>query len=196
MKRNWLILLGVAVAVVLVIMGNPWGKDETEPTASGTLQEQPEGAPQQAQPDESAPKKGSAAPAFSLTAMDSETAYQVGGKRDKVLVVNFWASWCGPCDKEAPDLVALYGKYQGKMDLYAVNATNYDKERNAREFVQEKGFQFPVLMDKEGEAGNLYKVYAYPTSFIIDRNGQILERIEGIIPLEQWEKYLDRATNF
>lgn len=196
MKRNWLIWLGAAIVVVLVILANQWGKDEGSPTATGTLQEQPAEAPRQEQQDASAPKKGSAAPAFSLTALDSDTAYQVGGKRDKVLIVNFWASWCGPCDLEAPDLVALYDKYKEKMDLYAVNATNYDKVRNAREFVQEKGFQFPVLMDEKGEAGNLYRVYAFPTSFIIDREGQIVERIEGIIPFEQWEKYLNEVTNF
>jgi thiol-disulfide isomerase/thioredoxin len=180
----------------MVIAGNGWGKEDASPTATGQVQQQPVGEAQGAPEDENKPKKGSNAPAFSLAMLDSDTVYQVGGKRDKALLLNFWASWCGPCDLEAPDLVALYNKYKDKMDLYAVNATNYDKVRNAREFVQEKGFEFPVLMDEKGEAVNLYRVYALPTSFIIDRDGKIVERIEGIIPLEKWEELLANVVNY
>lgn len=190
MNRNWWILLGAAAVIVLVIAGNSFGKGEASPTATGQV-EQPAGAVQVGQEDETKPKKGATAPAFSLAKLDSEETYQVGGSRDKVLLLNFWASWCGPCDIEAPDLVALYHKYGDKMDLYAVNATSYDRVRNAREFVQEKGFPFPVLMDEEGDAVSKYRVFALPTSFIIDREGKIVERIEGIIPLEQWEQLLE-----
>lgn len=196
MKRNWVILIAVAAAVTAVLLWNLPGGGEDTPTATGALQERPSDAPANGQSQESAPKKGWAAPAFELPVMDGTDTYRVGGPRDKALIVNFWASWCGPCDLEAPDLVKLYDHYQGMLDLYAVNAANYDKIRNAREFVQEKGFKFPVLIDGKGEAGNAYKVFAYPTSFIIDRNGKIVERIEGVIPLEQWKKYLDEVTDF
>jgi len=193
MNRNWWILLGAAAVIVFVIAGYSIGKDDASPAATGGAGQPAEmaGSVQVGQEDESKPKKGAAAPSFSLTMLDSDKTYQVGGARDKVLVLNFWASWCGPCDIEAPDLVALYHKYNDKMDLYAVNATSYDRVRNAREFVEEKGLPFPVLMDTEGEAVSLYRVYALPTSFIIDREGKIVERIEGIIPLEQWEKLLE-----
>lgn len=190
MKRNGIILIAVLAAVIAVIWSNRGGGDDGAPTASGVME------PGAAPGTEEAPKKGSAAPSFSLPQLDGTTTFQVGGKRDKALLVNFWASWCGPCDQEAPDLVALYDKYKDKLDLYAVNATNYDKVRNAREFVKEKGFVFPVLTDAEGEAGNAYKVFSFPTSFIIDRNGQISERVEGIISIEDWEKYLDKVTDF
>ncbi|WP_123041211.1 TlpA family protein disulfide reductase [Cohnella candidum] len=193
MKKNWVILIAVVIAVAAVLLGNKLGDNKGSPAASGISEPQP-GASPAASLDPAAPKKGSAAPAFDLSTLDGKQNYSVGGARDKVLVVNFWASWCGPCDLEAPDLVTLYGKYKDKVDLYAVNATNYDRLRNAKEFVQEKAFTFPVLTDAQGTAGDAYKVFSYPTSFIVDRNGKILERIEGVIPLDTWEKYLDDAT--
>ncbi len=140
-----------------------------------------------------APKKGARAPSFSLSSLDGTSSYDVGGPSDKVTIINFWAAWCGPCEAEAPDLVELYAKYKGKVELYAVNATNYDKLREAKVFVREQGFTMPVLTDEKGTAGDLYKVFSYPTSFILDRDGVVLERIEGVIEREQWEQYLDKA---
>lgn len=191
MMRNWIILIGVAAAIAAALTWNRLGQDHGSPAAADVRQQSPSGISAQAQASRDAPKKGKDAPAFKLTELDGTMAYEAGGKRDKPLIVNFWASWCGPCDLEAPDLVSLYDKYEGKLDLYAVNATNYDNIRNAREFVQEKGFRFPVLIDDKGKAGNAYQVFAYPTSFIIDRSGKIVERIEGVISKEQWVKYLD-----
>jgi cytochrome c biogenesis protein CcmG, thiol:disulfide interchange protein DsbE len=186
MKRNIVILITVLAAVIAVVWWNQSDKDKSSPAASRVIE-----APQS---DPSAPKKGSAAPSFTLPSIDGKNTYEVGGNRDRALVINFWASWCGPCDMEAPDLVSLYGKYKDKVDLYAVNATKYDKLWGAKDFVKEKGFTFPVLTDAKGEAGDAYKVIAYPTSFIVDRKGKIRERIEGVISLKQWESYLDEVT--
>src|SRR4051794_16340982 len=85
-------------------------------------------------PTEEAPKASFLAPSFTLTGLDGST-YTVGGAREKPLFVNFWASWCGPCEEEAPDLVNLYNKYKGQFDLYAVNVTQGDKLENVKAFV-------------------------------------------------------------
>jgi cytochrome c biogenesis protein CcmG/thiol:disulfide interchange protein DsbE len=190
MKWNVWILIVVAAAIVAVIAMNHNGKDAGTPVASGALE-----SPSDAQSDPAAPKKGSPAPAFKLSSLDGSSTYQVGGKREKALIINFWASWCGPCELEAPDLKAVYQKYRSQIDLYAVNATKYDKLRGAKDFVKEQQLPFPVLTDAAGEAGDSYKVHYYPTSFIVDRNGKIRQRIEGVISLEQWEKYLDEITS-
>lgn len=140
-----------------------------------------------------APKKDSYAPAFDLSTLDGSSSYHVGGKRDKVLIVNFWASWCGPCELEAPDLRDIYEKHKDKLDLYAVNATKFDKLREAKFFAKEQKFVFPVLTDATGEVGDQYKVFSYPISFIVDRDGLIRERIEGVISRDQWEQYLQEV---
>lgn len=188
MKRNIAILGAVIVIIVVILVVNGNRKDkqlaDTPPAASTSASASTE------QPLKTAPEPGALAPAIHLSSLDEQTTYDVGGKRDKPLIINFWASWCGPCDIEAPDLMKLYNKYKDKVDLYAVNVTKYDTVRGAKDFVKEKGLTFPILMDKEGKAGDDYKVYAYPVSFIVDRDGVIRDRIEGGQSVSEWEKML------
>lgn len=125
---------------------------------------------------EEKPEIGYLAPSFALTGMDSGT-YQVGSLRDKPLVLNFWASWCAPCKEEAPLLARLYEKYKDQLDIYAVNMTGNDTEEKARAFAERYRFSFPVLLDRGMEASGLYNVTAIPTSYLIDRNGKVVDVI-------------------
>ncbi|REE84371.1 thiol-disulfide isomerase/thioredoxin [Paenibacillus taihuensis] len=137
------------------------------------------------------PKPGYTAPTLQLPNLD-EKPQNIGGKRDKLLLLNFWASWCGPCELEAPDLQALSEKYNDKLELYGVNATSMDKERQAREFVDQQKFTFPILMDRDGKATDLYKVNQFPTSLLIDSNGIVRERVTGVISKSKWEALIDK----
>lgn len=137
------------------------------------------------------PKAGVLAEPFQLPDLN-ELAVKVGGEQSKLTFVNFWASWCGPCELEAPDLQALHEKYGDQIIMYGVNATKFDKERAAREFVEKYKFTFPILMDREGGVTKRYKVSTFPTTFLIDSEGVIRERINGVITLEQWEKLIDK----
>ncbi|NIK77334.1 thiol-disulfide isomerase/thioredoxin [Paenibacillus castaneae] len=137
------------------------------------------------------PKAGFEATIFKLPALNEQT-YQIGGKQPKLSFVNFWASWCGPCELEAPDLQRLSEQYGDKIQMYGVNATKYDKERSAREFVDEYEFTFPILMDRVGDVTKHYKVDTFPTTFLIDSEGVIRERINGVIPYEEWERLLKK----
>jgi len=182
MKRN-IVILSLGIIAIAAILAFNWpGRNHAESNATSGNGQTAVAAK---------PLEGAPAPAFTLKSIDDTTDYQVGGKRDKVLIVNFWASWCGPCDAEAPDLAKLYDKYKDKVDLYAVNETKYDTVRGAKDFVKEKDIQFPVLMDKNGDVGDDYKVYSYPISFIIDRTGVVKYRLEGPQKLADWEKMLD-----
>ncbi len=185
MKRNLIIL-----AIAVIAIAGVWIWDESGRGASSGKAAGANGQSAGEIPANPAPKANHFAPAFTLDSLDGTTSFSVGGKRDKALIVNFWAAWCGPCEVEAPDLKAIYEDHQDKLDLYAVNATNYDRLRSAKEFVKEQGFVFPVLTDAEGVAGDLYKITGYPVSFIIDRDGVVRHRIEGIVERKEWEKML------
>ncbi|QAY66396.1 TlpA family protein disulfide reductase [Paenibacillus protaetiae] len=137
------------------------------------------------------PKAGSSSVAFQLPGLDDQP-YTVGGPQDKLTLVNFWASWCGPCELEAPDLQKLHEQYGDALLMYGLNATKYDKERAARQFVQDQKFTFPVLMDRDGKVTDMYKVNTFPTTFLIDRNGVILERINGVITYGEWERLINQ----
>lgn len=181
MKKNIAILALVVVAVAAVWFWDSSGKEPAAQITQGPIADIP------ATP---APKVNHYAPSFNLASLDGTTSYDVGGKRDKVLIVNFWAAWCGPCEVEAPDLKDIFETHKDQLDLYAVNATKYDKLREAKDFVKEQEIVFPVLTDPKGDVLDSYKVSGYPVSFIIDRDGVIRHRIEGIIEREQWEIYL------
>ena len=137
------------------------------------------------------PKAGFEAATFELPDLEEE-AHMIGGKGEKLIFVNFWASWCGPCELEAPDLQKLHENYGDKISMYGVNSTKFDKERAARQFVEDQGFTFPILMDRPGDVTSLYKVNTFPTSFLIDSDGVIRERVNGVITYEEWERLIQK----
>lgn len=132
------------------------------------------------------PKPGTKAPEFALIGLDGET-YQVGGKRGKPLLLNFWASWCDPCKEEAPDLVKLAEKYSDTLDVLAVNVTFYDKLDEAKTFVKDYGYTFPVLLDEKEEVYRKYNGVAFPTNVLIDPDGKIQDVVVGTLPPEELE---------
>ncbi|MGF9913232.1 TlpA disulfide reductase family protein [Paenibacillus ehimensis] len=132
-------------------------------------------------------KVESPVPAFTLKGLDGGE-YKVGGVRDKPLMVNFWASWCGPCREEAPALKQVYDRYKGQFDLYAVNVTRGDELEAVRRFVKQAEFSFPVLLDTSGEAAEAYRLLFVPTSFLIDRQGRLKEVIHVLPPDELEDK--------
>ncbi|TNJ65765.1 TlpA family protein disulfide reductase [Paenibacillus hemerocallicola] len=166
MKRNVLVILAVVVLAGIAVYQNFATKDR-----------------QASANKEAAPKPNYMAPGFKLTALDGNV-YEVGGTRDKPLLVNFWASWCGPCELEAPDLKQLYDKYEGKIDFYAVNMTASDRMDNIKSFVKHFEFKFPVLLDSEGKVGELYRISGIPMTYLVDKNGVIKEGFSILHPDE------------
>ena len=137
------------------------------------------------------PKANFAAPVNQLPDLFDDNQ-SFGGAQEKLQLVNFWASWCGPCELEAPDLQKLHENYSDVLTLYGVNSTKYDREREARKFVDDYSFTFDILFDREGDITNLYRVSTYPTSFLIDHEGIIRERINGVITYEEWERIIKK----
>ncbi|PUA40980.1 TlpA family protein disulfide reductase [Paenibacillus elgii] len=135
-------------------------------------------------------KVESPVPAFTLKGLDGGE-YKVGGVRDKPLMVNFWASWCGPCREEAPALKQVYDRYKGQFDLYAVNVTKGDELEAVKRFVNQAQFSFPILLDTSGEAADAYRLLFVPTSFLIDRQGRLKEVIH-VLPPDQLEDKIKR----
>ena len=141
---------------------------------------------------EVAAKPGFRAPEFELTGLDG-SVYRLGDRANKPTLINFWASWCGPCHIEAPDLQKLYEKYAGKIDLYAVNVTSLDTRKGAQSFVDEYGLTFPIPMDLNGDVtSKKYGVDGYPTSFLIDRDGIVVDAVFGIINFDDLERKIDK----
>jgi peroxiredoxin len=97
--------------------------------------------------------------------------------RGKPVIVHFWASWCGPCTKEAPELARLAGELRGRATLVGVDWS--DSASNARAFVRKHHWDFPILSDHAGAVGNRYDLQGLPSTFVLDRQGRIVKRLIG-----------------
>jgi DsbE subfamily thiol:disulfide oxidoreductase len=96
----------------------------------------------------------------------------------RVVLLNFWATWCGPCRAEVPSMEQLYRELQDQgFSIVAINSQ--EPVEQVTSFVQEMGMSFPVLLDSLGKVGATYGVRAIPTTYIIDPEGAILARMVG-----------------
>lgn len=98
--------------------------------------------------------------------------------RGKVIFLNFWASWCGPCRIEMPAMELLWQVFQD--DDFVILAVDVREERDTvSSFIEKNDYTFPVLLDSRGKVANMYDLRAYPTSFLIDREGKVVGKAVG-----------------
>ena len=132
---------------------------------------------------------GQAAPDFALKSSSGENL-RLSEYRGDVVMVNFWATWCGPCRQEMPLLDELYSRYQRVgFSLLGVNID--DNESKAMGMVSELGVSFPVLFDSRKEVSKLYEVESMPVTVIIDREGTVRFVHQGYKPGYE-DQYLDQ----
>ena len=114
------------------------------------------------------------APNFQLATLDGEPV-SLKDFRGKKVVVSFWASWCGPCRMELPELQAFYEKYHGKNKDFEILAISTDEvRREAERYARDAKLTFPVLWDRDGKTGDAYGVDGIPMLFVIDENGKVV----------------------
>jgi cytochrome c biogenesis protein CcmG/thiol:disulfide interchange protein DsbE len=123
-------------------------------------------------------RKGSEAPAFRLASLAGGRG-ELAALRGKVVVLNFWATWCAPCVSEMPSLERLH-RTLGPEGLAVVTVATDDDDADVRRFVTERGLTMPVLRDPGGGvASDSYHTTGYPETFVLDRTGVVLEHVVG-----------------
>ena len=130
---------------------------------------------------------GQTAPDFALKSATGENL-RLSEYRGDVVMINFWATWCGPCRQEMPLLDDLYNRYQRVgFNLLGVNID--DDSGRAMQMYEELGVSFPVLFDEKKEVSKLYQVEAMPVTILVDRHGTVRHVHLGYKPGYE-EKYL------
>lgn len=126
-----------------------------------------------------APKEGFLAPDFTLQTLDGQV-YTLSELQGRPLLINFWATWCPPCQAEMPAMQRIYQQYQDQGFLIlAVNATHQDTKSAILAFSREYRLTFPILLDTDGVVSQQYLVHAFPSSYFVDSQGIITEVVIG-----------------
>ena len=133
---------------------------------------------------------GKSAPDFELTKLDG-TNVKLSDLKGKKVILNFWATWCGPCQQEMPDMEAFYKEHKENVEILAINYTPSEKGggiEKVSNFAKEKGITFPILLDKNIDVTTAYKVITIPTSYFIDTKGVIQDKFIGPMTQKEMEK--------
>ncbi len=138
--------------------------------------------------DGGAPVEGHLAPDFEMQYADGRRL-RLSDLRGQPVLINFWASWCGPCRVEMPELIEAYTAHRGeRLEVIAVNVQ--EESAVAQAYAAELGMPFLVVVDSTGDIARRYQVRNLPSSLFIDREGVIRARWMGILSREQLQKHL------
>ena len=121
-----------------------------------------------------------AAPDFTLKALDG-TNLRLAEQRGEIMLINFWASWCGPCIQEMPQLDKLAQKYQPLgVQVWGINVENDSSA--AKAYLSKVSVDFPILFDQDNSVSKAYQVEAMPTTVILDKDGKVRSVHRGYKP--------------
>ncbi len=135
--------------------------------------------------------RGAPAPDFQLDRLDGEGPVALSDFRGRVVLVNFWATWCKPCEDEMPSMERLYrALHPSGFELVAVSV---DEDRNeVAAFRDRLAISFPIALDPGQEVSRLYQTTGFPESLLVDRDGTVLERYVGP---RDWGIYRQRVQS-
>ncbi len=136
--------------------------------------------------------EGQIAPDFTLKTISGEEI-KLSAFRGKRVILNFWASWCPPCKAEMPHMQEFYVENrESNAVLLSVNLTTAEKKSSdVTKFVEEYELTFPVMLDEQGDIGQIYQAYAIPTSYLIDSKGIIRKKIVGPMDKEMMNELIN-----
>ncbi len=133
--------------------------------------------------------KGKPAPAFTLRDTNGREV-SLSSLRGKVVAMNFWASWCGPCREEIPDFAKVYASKKGKCFEMLGLAEESGERDEVVQAAAKLGINYPVLLDDYGKVSDDFKIEGYPRTFLIDVHGNIRKVFEGGVDQAGLEKEL------
>ena len=198
--KNKKTFLGLALVFVLVMGGAAalYGRLGQSITAEQMIVHEQQGTQAEAAADNAASdQEEEVIPAPDFTVYDaSGNPVQLSTYFGKPIVLNFWASWCGPCQSEMPDFNEKYAELGDDIHFVMINMTDGGREtiETASAFIDKNGYDFPVLFDTSSHAAMTYGAYSLPTSFFINAQGHVIAQAVGAIDGETLQRGIDMIT--
>jgi cytochrome c biogenesis protein CcmG, thiol:disulfide interchange protein DsbE len=146
-----------------------------------------------AQGSQNEAKLGKPAPDFTLSRLDRPGSLQLSSLRGKVVVLNFWASWCYPCKREAPALQAASKRWGKQVVVLGVDIN--DPGGDARGFMRKHGLTYPVVHDNKNVTSPKYGLSLLPETYFIDRRGRIVRHVAGEVQAADLRDGVEHAMN-
>jgi cytochrome c biogenesis protein CcmG/thiol:disulfide interchange protein DsbE len=134
------------------------------------------------------------APDFTLERLDEDGELTLSSLQGKAVVLNMWASWCFPCKEEAPILEEAWQEHRGR-GLVVVGVDTKDFRRDGRDFVRDHDLTFPIVFDGPGEMWDTYGLTGLPETFVIDREGRVVEAMVGGVNTDEDRERLEAAID-
>lgn len=162
------------------------GKMNAVSGALSSTETQEEATETESEEEEEAAEEVKTIPAIDFTLKDQYgNTHTLSDYKGKTVFLNFWATWCSPCRAEMPDIQKLYEEFQQEEEdivILGVAAPNLGREKSEegiKGFLEENGYTYPVVMDTEAEAFQAYGINSFPTTFMIDKDGNVFGYIPG-----------------
>lgn len=160
------------------------GKMNAVSGALSSTETQEEATEAEPEEEEEAAEEVKTIPAIDFTLKDQYgNTHTLSDYKGKTVFLNFWATWCSPCKAEMPDIQKLYEEFQQEdVVILGVAAPNLGREKSEegiKGFLEENGYTYPVVMDTEAEAFQAYGINSFPTTFMIDKDGNVFGYISG-----------------
>ena len=171
--------LGVILAIAMLV-ATACKREEKPEQSARTFDKPGKAAKPQPTPQPTGTEVGSMMPEYSAMWLDG-SRFELESKKGRVVLLNLWATWCGPCRYEIPELQTIHDKYASKnFEVIGVSVDESGVE-SVRDFVKEHEMRYPIVLDAEGKLANVFQTSVLPTSVVIDRTGKIVWKKFGAI---------------
>lgn len=135
------------------------------------------------------------APDLTLETMDGREL-NLADMKGKVVLVNFWATWCAPCRKEIPDFIDLYSELKSEGLVIVGIAVDQDGAEAVRPYVNEQDINYPIVLDPDQSTESHFDaMYGLPTTYVVNPEGNIVRRVLGIFPIEEMKPTLEEMLS-
>lgn len=182
--------------------------EETKKAASDNEEEKQEKEAQESasgeeEKEEKDSKERKTVPSIDFTLKDQYgNTHTLSDYKGKTVFLNFWATWCGPCRNEMPEIQKLYEEYQAKEDkdvvilgIAAPDLGGEASEEEIKAFLEENGYTYPVVMDTTGEIFTSYGISAFPTTFMIDKDSNVYGYVSGQLSEDVMRNIIEQTQN-